>query len=61
MKVLLYFIKSLLKHKNPVKKLKELATHIEENFELMPSGKHMVGRNLGRLESSLSLKYRKNG
>ncbi|WP_221896587.1 hypothetical protein [Bathymodiolus japonicus methanotrophic gill symbiont] len=26
-------------------------------FQLMPSGKHMIGRDLGRLEPTPSLKY----
>ncbi len=58
MDVLLEFIKSLLDHKNPAEKLKELAVLIDEVFQLMPSGKHMSDRDLGRLESTASLHYR---
>ena len=58
MDVLLEFIKTLLDHKNPAEKLKELAVLIDEVFQLMPSGKHMSGRDLGRLESTASLRYR---
>ena len=56
--VLLAFIKALLEQHNPAAKLKELAELVDEVFQLMPSEKHMVGRDLGRLESSASLKYR---
>lgn len=56
--VLLEFIKGLLAHQNPADKLKELAVLVAEVFELMPSEKHMVGRDLGRLEPSSSLRYR---
>lgn len=58
MDVLLEFIKTLLDHKNPAEKLKELAVLIDEVFQLMPSGKHMSGRDLGYLESTASLRYR---
>jgi hypothetical protein len=56
--VLLEFIKGLLAHQNPADKLKELANLVSDVFELMPSEKHMVGRDLGRLEPSPSLRYR---
>ena len=42
-------------------KLKELANKIKTVFQLMPSGKHMIGRDLGRLEPMNSLIYRANG
>ncbi len=42
-------------------KLKILADKIQENFQLMPSGKHMIGRDLGRLAPTPSLLYRANG
>jgi len=53
--VLLEFIKTLLEHQNPADKLKELAGLVDDVFQLMPSGKHMVGRDLGRIEPSSSL------
>ena len=56
--VLLEFIKSLLEHQNPGEKLKELGELVKEVFQLMPSQKHMVGKDLGRLEPSASLLYR---
>ena len=43
------------------KNLKMLADKIQENFQLMPSGKHMSGRELGRLRPTASLRYRANG
>ena len=38
-------------------KLKELSEKVTTLFKLMPSGKHMIGRDLGRLESTPSLIY----
>ena len=61
MDVLLEFIKALLGHQNPADKLKELAELVDDVFQLMPSGKHMVGRDLGYLEPSASLQYRAAG
>ena len=61
MAVLLEFIKTLLAHQNPADKLKELAVLIDNVFQLMPSGKHMIGRDLGRLEPTSSLQYRALG
>ena len=61
MNVLLEFIKTVLEQHNPAEKLKELADLIDDVFQLMPSGKHMVGRDLGRMESTASLQYRQAG
>jgi len=61
MDVLLEFIKTLLEHESPADKLKELAGLIDDVFQLMPSGKHMVGRDLGCLEPAASLRYRTAG
>jgi hypothetical protein len=58
MDVLLEFIKTLLAHQNPADKLKELAGLVDDVFQLMPSGKHMVGRDLGRMEPTAALQYR---
>ncbi|WP_221895041.1 hypothetical protein [Bathymodiolus japonicus methanotrophic gill symbiont] len=49
MDVLLEFITSLLEFPDPGDKLKELGELIKDVFQLMPSGKHMIGRDLGRL------------
>jgi hypothetical protein len=59
--VLLDFIKTLLEHQNPADKLKELAGLVDDVFQLMPSGKHMVGRDLGCIEPPASLQYRAAG
>ena len=59
--VLLEFIKTLLEHQNPADKLKELAGLVDDVFQLMPSGKHMVGRDLGRIQPTASLQYRAAG
>jgi DDE superfamily endonuclease len=61
MDVLLEFIKTILEHHNPTDKLKELAELIGDVFQLMPSGKHMVGRDLGRMEPTASLQCRTAG
>jgi len=58
MEVLLKFIKNLLEHPEPANKIKELAELIDDTFQLMPSDKHMVGKNLGRLEPTPSLNHR---
>ncbi|WP_230990941.1 hypothetical protein [Bathymodiolus platifrons methanotrophic gill symbiont] len=57
MDVLPEFITSLLEFPDPGDKLKELGELIKDVFQLMPSGKHMIGRDLGRLEPTASLKY----
>ena len=59
--VLLEFIQALLEHHNPAEKLKELAALVGDVFQLTPSGKHMVGRDLGRIEPTASLQYRSCG
>jgi hypothetical protein len=61
MDVLLEFIKTLLEHQNPAEKLKELAVLVDDVFQLMPSGKHRVGRDLGHIELTASLQYRVAG
>ena len=61
MDVLLEFIKTVLEHQNPAEKLKELAGLVDDVFQLMPSGKHMVGRDLGRMEPTAALQYRTAG
>ena len=61
MEVLLEFIKTLLEHGSPADKLKELAELVDDVFQLMPSGKHRVGRDLGCLEPTVSLQYRAAG
>jgi len=58
MDALLEFISSLLEHKNPGKQLKKLGNIIKEVFQLIPSDKHMSGRDLGRLCPTPALKYR---
>jgi len=55
---LLDFIKSILQDENPAKKLKELAKLVKNVFKLIPSSKHMVGRDLGRLQPTPALQYK---
>jgi hypothetical protein len=59
--VLLEFIKTLLEHQNPADKLKELAGLVDAVFQLMPSGRHMNGRDLGCLDPTVSLQCRAAG
>ena len=61
MEALLEFIRKLLEDENPADKLNQLATLVDDVFQLIPSGKHMSGRDLGRLEPTASLKYRSAG
>jgi hypothetical protein len=62
MEALLEIIADLLSSADDIgEKLKELANKIKTVFQLMPSGKHMIGRDLGRLESTNSLSCRANG
>ena len=42
-------------------RLKAIADKVNDVFQLMPSGKHMIGRDLGQLEPATSLLYRENG
>ena len=61
MDVLLEFIKTLLEDKNLADKLKQLAGLVDDVFQLMPSGKHRVGRDSGCLEPTASLQCRAAG
>jgi hypothetical protein len=56
--ILLEFVQTLLTHQNPNEKLKELGNLVKDVFQLVPSEKHMIGKDLGRLEASTSLQYR---
>ena len=51
MDALLEFISSLLEQHDPAKQLSNLAQTIKEVFNLIPSDKHMTGRDLVRLAS----------
>jgi hypothetical protein len=43
---------------DPEHHLQQLSDIVLQYFDLRPSEKHMVGRDLGRLEPSPSLKYK---
>lgn len=59
---LFMFIQELLQSEHPAKTLEQLASKVKESvISLAPSKKHMVGRDLGRLEASPSLQYRAAG
>jgi hypothetical protein len=58
MESLLIHIEQLLQSANPAEQLARLACLVREFFVLQPSGKHMSGRDLGRLEPTPSLRYR---
>jgi hypothetical protein len=49
------FIQDLVSSQNPKERIKLLSKRLKEVFLLNPSKKHMVGRDLGRLESTPSL------
>jgi hypothetical protein len=51
-------IDDLLASEDPKKMLSQLSQKVKELHELQPSKKHMIGRDIGRLEPSPSLKYK---
>jgi hypothetical protein len=55
---LLQLIRSLLFSDNPQQQLQRLSEAVEEVFQLAPSKKHMINRDLGRLKPTPALKYR---
>jgi hypothetical protein len=55
---LIDLIQDLLASENPKKMLGQLSQKAKELHQLQPSKKHMIGRDLGRLEPSPSLKYK---
>jgi len=56
--IFLAFVRTLLEEDDPSEKLEQFAEIAKEFFQLMPSKKHMSGRNLGTLEPTPSLKYK---
>ena len=58
MEALLEFVQSLFCQDNAGEQLEELGKKVKEFFQLVPSGKHMSGRDLGRLEATPSLSYK---
>ena len=58
MDALLLYIEQLLQAPHPARQLTQLSLLVQEFFLLRPSGKHMSGRDLGRLEPSPSLQRR---
>jgi hypothetical protein len=52
------FFKGILSAERPHEKLELMAQQAKEVFTLHESSKHMIGRELGRLESTPSLEYR---
>jgi hypothetical protein len=55
---LIDMIQELLASENPKEMLSQLSGKAKELHQLQPSKKHMIGRDLGRLEPSPSLKYK---
>ena len=52
-------IRHIVNDHDPTEKLARLTEAIEDTaYELMPSSKHMINRNLGRFEPTPSLKYK---
>jgi len=49
---------SLIESPHPEQQLQHLTETLASYGDLRPSGKHMVGRDLGRMEPTLALKYR---
>ena len=55
---LLTVIRDVLAAEDPAQQLQQLGDTLTQYFDLRPSEKHLVGRDLGRLEPSPSLKYK---
>lgn len=55
---LVQFFRDIVSSEHPQKQLELVAQRAKEVFTLNDSGKHMVGRDLGRLEPTPSLEYR---
>lgn len=55
---LLEVFREILTTADPAQQLQQLSETLAECFDLRPSEKHMVGRDLGRLAPSPSLKYK---
>ena len=55
---LLEVFRGILATVDPAGQLQQLSDTLAEHFDLKPSEKHMVGRDLGRLAPSPSLKYK---
>jgi DDE superfamily endonuclease len=58
MESLLGHVEQLLQSTNPAEQLTQMAALVREFFTLKPSGKHMSGRDLGRLEATPGLIHR---
>jgi hypothetical protein len=58
---LVQVIRDLLAADDPPARLRQLAETLHELYPTLPSSKHMIGRDLGRLESTPSLRYRATG
>lgn len=58
MEALLASVEQLVQAPNPAEQLAQLGLAVKEFFRLRPSGKHMSGRDLGRLEPTPTLKHR---
>jgi len=55
---LLEVFRTILTAADPAHQFQQLSDALAEGFQLQPSEKHMVGRDLGRMEPSPSLKYK---
>ncbi|MGC1955226.1 MAG: transposase, partial [Gammaproteobacteria bacterium] len=55
---LLEVFRGILATADPAGQLQQLRDTLAECFDLKPSEKHMVGRDLGRMAPSPSLKYK---
>jgi hypothetical protein len=58
---LVQVIRDLLAADDPPARLRQLAETLHELYPASPSSKHMIGRDLGRLEPTPSLQYRATG
>lgn len=55
---MMQFFRDVISSENPVEQLELVAQRAKEVFTMNDSAKHMVGRDLGRIEPTPALKYR---
>ena len=61
MDALMASIRQIVQQPNPLDHLNSVTQALKALFELNPSSKHMIGKDLGRLEPTPSLKHRAAG
>jgi len=55
---LMSIIEDIISSENPKKKFRELSKTLKKLFALLPSDKHMINKDIGRLDSTPALNYK---